>query len=173
MAFWKISDTARELFCDLWRPTNGDVTGLAFVFLHGRAWYMGDKDFFSRPFFRHLVAQGHTLMDVACCLCPEVDINDMIGDIKRAISWMKANAPRYGVDLGKIVIAGGSAGGHLALLAGYVPHHSELAPERLSFFFYVFLNILVVNPDILVAMSIHGNAASSQEALSPQPSATD
>ncbi len=126
--FWTIPDTDRQLLCDIWRPADGNVSGLAFVFLHGSAWAVGDKDMFTRPFFRHLVAQGHTVMDVAYRLIPEVDIYGMIGDVKRAIAWMKANASRYGVNPEKIVLGGGSAGGHLALLAGYAPQHPELTP---------------------------------------------
>jgi acetyl esterase/lipase len=71
-------------------------------------------------------------MDVAYRLVPEVDIYGMIGDVKRAIAWMKDNAERYGVDPGKIVLGGSSAGGHLALLAGYAPKHPELTPEELK-----------------------------------------
>ncbi|NIN61065.1 MAG: alpha/beta hydrolase fold domain-containing protein, partial [Gammaproteobacteria bacterium] len=67
--------TDRQLLCDIWRPGNGDVSGLAIVYFHGGAWFMWDKDFLTRPFFRHLVAQGHTVMDVAYRLCPEVDIS--------------------------------------------------------------------------------------------------
>ena len=127
--FWTIPGTDRQLLCDLWRPANGAVSGLAFVYFHGGAWFLGDKDFLTRPFFRHLVAQGHTVMDVAYRLCPEVDIYGMIGDVKRAIAWMKANASRYGVNPDKIVSGGASAGGHLALLAGFAPQHPELTPE--------------------------------------------
>jgi acetyl esterase/lipase len=61
-----------------------------------------------------------------------VDIYGMIGDVKRAIAWMKVNAERYGVDKEKIVLGGSSAGGHLALLAGYTPQHPELWPEDLK-----------------------------------------
>jgi acetyl esterase/lipase len=71
-------------------------------------------------------------MDVAYRLCPEVDIYSMVGDAKRAIAWMKANASRYGVNPEKIVLGGASAGGHLALLAGYTPQHPELTPEDLK-----------------------------------------
>jgi acetyl esterase/lipase len=130
--FWTIPDTERELLCDVWRPGNGNLSGLAFVYFHGSGWYLFDKDFGTRPFFRHLVAQGHTVMDVSYRLCPEVDIYGMIGDVKRAIAWMKANASRYGVNPEKIVLGGGSAGGHLALLAGYAPQHPELTPEDLK-----------------------------------------
>jgi acetyl esterase/lipase len=130
--FWTIPDTDQQLLCDLWRPRNGNVSGLAFIYLHGSAWTIGDKDFLTRPFFRHLVSQGHTVMDVAYRLIPEVDIYGMVGDVKRAIAWMKANADRYDVDPEKIVLGGASAGGHLALLAGYTPGHPELRPEDIK-----------------------------------------
>jgi acetyl esterase/lipase len=130
--FWTIPGTDRQLLCDIWHPGNGDVSGLAFIYFHGGAWFFGDKDTGTRPFFHHLAAQGHTVMDVAYRLCPEVDIYGMVGDAKRAIAWMKANASRYGVNPEKIVLGGGSAGGHLALLAGYAPEHPELTPEDLK-----------------------------------------
>jgi acetyl esterase/lipase len=131
VAFWTIPDTDRELLCDIWRPANGNVSGLAFIYFHGAGWFALDKDFAktTRPFFRHLVAQGHTVMDVSYRLCPEVDIYGMVGDVKRAIAWMKANASRYGADPEKIVLGGGSTGAHIALLAGYAPQHPELTPE--------------------------------------------
>jgi acetyl esterase/lipase len=130
--FWTIPGTDRQLLCDVWQPANGDVSGLALIFFHGSGWAAGDKDWLTRPFFHHLTAQGHTVMDVAYRLIPEVDIYGMIGDVKRAIAWMKANASRYGVNPEKIVLGGGSAGCHLALLAGYTPHHPELTPIDLK-----------------------------------------
>jgi len=130
--FWTVPDSGRQLLCDIWRPGDGNVSGLAFVYFHNSGWHILDKDFGTRPFFRHLVAQGHTVMDVAYRLCPEVNIYGMIGDIKRAIAWMKANASLYGVNTEKIVLGGASAGGHLALLAGFAPGHPELTPEDLK-----------------------------------------
>jgi len=70
-------------------------------------------------------------MDVAYRLCPEVDIYGMIGDAKRAVAWMKSNASRYGVNPEKVVLGGGSAGAHIALLAAYTPGHSELTPKEI------------------------------------------
>jgi acetyl esterase/lipase len=130
--FWTVPGTDRQLRCDIWRPADGNISGLALVYIHGGAWFIWDKDYYTRPFFRHLVAQGHTVMDVSYRLCPEVDIYGMIGDVKHAIAWMKINASRYGVDPEKIVLGGGSAGGHLAQLAGFTPHHPELTPEDLK-----------------------------------------
>ncbi len=129
VAFWKIPGTDRELLCDIWQPPEGvSLSGLAFIYFHGGAWHWMDKDFSTRPFFRHLAAQGHMVMDVAYRLCPEVDIYGMIGDVKRAVLWIKANAGKYGVDPARVVVGGGSSGGHLALLAAYAPDHPQLTP---------------------------------------------
>jgi acetyl esterase/lipase len=70
-------------------------------------------------------------MDVAYRLCPEVDLWEMVGDVKRAVAWLKANAGQYGVDPDKIVLAGGSAGAHLALLAAYTALNPLYTPDDL------------------------------------------
>jgi acetyl esterase/lipase len=133
LPFWTIAGTDRKLLCDVWQPAEGVArSGLAFIFLHGSAWWVFDKDLGTRPLFRQLTAQGHVIMDVAYRLCPEVDIYEMLGDVKRAIVWMKTNAARYGVDPGRIVVGGGSAGGHLALLAAYAPQLPRLTPAELQ-----------------------------------------
>lgn len=133
VVFWTNPATGRQLLCDIWQPSDGKVSGLTFIYNHGSGWWVGDKDYHktTRPLFKHLVSQGHTVMDVAYRLCPEVDIFDMVGDVKRAISWMRENAEFYGVNPEMLVLGGGSAGGHLALLAAYTPEHPELTPVEL------------------------------------------
>jgi len=130
--FYEVPGTDRQVLCDVWSPADGDVSGLGYIYFHGSGWFTLDKDFGTRPFFNHLAAQGHTVMDVAYRLCPEVDIFDMVGDVKQAIAWMKRNASRYGVDPNKIVLGGGSAGCHLALLAAYAPQQPEFTPQELE-----------------------------------------
>jgi acetyl esterase/lipase len=87
------------------------------VYLHGSAWCMLDKDVGTRPLFRHLAAQGH----VAYWLFPETDLPGMVADAKRALAWMKHHAADLQVRPDRVVVAGGSAGGHLGLLAAYAP----------------------------------------------------
>ena len=136
LPFWTIpceasrgSGADRKLLCDVWQPPNDVVpTGLAFIYVHGGCWSLFDKDFGTRPLFRQLTSQGHVIMNVAYRLCPEVDIYGMVGDVKRAVAWMKANAGRYGVHPERIVLGGGSSGAHLALLAAYTPHYPRLTP---------------------------------------------
>jgi acetyl esterase/lipase len=170
--FWTVPGTDRQLLCDLWRPADSKGSSLAFIYFHGSGWAVFDKDLCTRPFFRHLVAQGHTVMDVAYRLCPEVDIYGMIGDVKRAIAWMKDKATSYGVNSEKIVLGGGSAGGHLALLAGYAPEHPELTPEELKGADLSVCGIVsYYGPTDLLAVYEHMNLQ-KVESLSPVPIGT-
>ena len=130
--FWNIPGTDRRLLCDLWQPSLGARTsGLAVIYLHAGEWHFADKNFGTQPMFRHLAGQGHVVMDVAYRLCPEVDLFGMLGDIQRAVVWMKTNAPHYGVDPNRIVLAGSSAGGHLASLAAYTSDCPEFIPDEI------------------------------------------
>jgi acetyl esterase/lipase len=131
--FTTIPGTDRKIFCDLWQPPEHvRPTGLAIIYLHGSAFYLLDKDLGTRPLFGHLAAQGHVIMDLAYRLAPETDIMGMVHDVKRAIVWMKEMAGNFGIDPGQIVLAGGSAGGHLALLAAYTANDPAFIPKDLK-----------------------------------------
>jgi acetyl esterase/lipase len=132
LPFWTVPGTERELLCDLWRPAPGDSSGLAYIYLHPSGWAAGDKGMFTHHVFRHLSAQGHTVMDVAYRLLPEVEISGMVGDAWRAVAWVKANAQRFDVDPEKVVLGGGSAGAHIATLAAYATEDSEWMPAELA-----------------------------------------
>jgi acetyl esterase/lipase len=132
ISFTTIPNTGRQLLCDVWQPLSTTTpSGLAFIYLHGSAWSLLDKDVGTRPFFCHLAAQGHMIMDVAYRLAPETDMMGMVNDVKRAIVWMKENARTYGVNPNTIVVGGGSAGGHLALMTAYTANNPQFTPEEL------------------------------------------
>jgi len=130
--FATLPGEGRNLLCDLWLPPEKvPASGLIFIYLHGSAWYLLDKDVGTRPLFRRLAAQGHVVMDVAYRLVPETDMMGMVHDVKRAIHWIKENAARYQVNARQIVVGGGSAGAHLALMAAYTSGNSEFTPVDL------------------------------------------
>jgi acetyl esterase/lipase len=159
-------ETDDPLHADIWQPPhNVPRTGLAIIFLHGSGWHFGDKDIATRSFFRHLAAQGHVIMDVAYTLAPKAQLNAMLADVKRAITWMKASAPSYDVNPERIVLMGGSAGGHLALLAAYTPNHPELQPidvdmdtsVRAVVSYYGPPDLLTLYEDFKLSLSLYGN----------------
>lgn len=117
--------TQEPLLADIWEPPL-DVprTGLLFLYLHGGAWHYGQKDLGTRYFFRHLTTQGHVVLDLAYTMAHKAQLPDMIGDVREAIGWIKRNAARYGVHPDRIVLSGGSAGGHLALMTSYTSHEA-------------------------------------------------
>ena len=133
ISFATIPGTDRKLLCDIWQPPdNITPSGVAFIYMHGSAFYFLDKDFNTRPFFRQLAAQGHVIMDVAYRLAPETDMMGMVNDVKRAVVWMKENAGTFKMDPNKIVVGGGSAGAHLALLAAYTANNPQFTPKELE-----------------------------------------
>lgn len=122
--------TRRPLLADLWTPpADVPTSGLGVIYVHGGAWHIGDKDMGTSPLFRRLAAQGHVVMDIAYSLAPHVTLTEMATDVKRAIIWLKTNGSGYGVRPDRIVLVGGSAGGHLALLAAYTPNHPAFQPN--------------------------------------------
>jgi acetyl esterase/lipase len=132
VAFSTPPGRARPLLCDLWQPPVGvPPSGLAFIYFHGSSWVVFDKDIGTRTLFGRLAAQGHVIMDVAYRLFPETDIEGMVGDVRRSIAWMKAHGAPLGVKPDRIVIGGGSAGAHLALLAAYTEGNAKLTPPDL------------------------------------------
>ncbi|MEJ2606479.1 MAG: alpha/beta hydrolase, partial [Anaerolineales bacterium] len=112
--------TGEPLLADLWWPAEDThPSGLGIIYLHGSGWHYGDKDLGTRPFFHHLVAQGHVILDLAYALAPKARLKDMLSDVAHAKDWMQTNGPRHGVRPDRIVLMGGSAGGHLALQSAY------------------------------------------------------
>ena len=133
VVFATVPGSGRKLLCDLWQPPAAvSSSGLAVVYLHGSAWCMLDKDVGTRPLFRHLTAQGHVVVDVAHRLFPETDMPGMLADTKRALAWVKDHAADLGIRPDRVVVAGGSSGGHLALLAAYAADDPALTPVELT-----------------------------------------
>jgi acetyl esterase/lipase len=130
VAFATVPGSNRRLLADVWSPPTGVAPSrLGFIYLHGGGYSAFDKGGPTELWFRHLAAQGHVVMDVAYRLIPETTVVGMQGDVKRAVAWLKRNADQYGVDPNNIVLGGGSAGSHLALLAAYAPYHPLFTPE--------------------------------------------
>ncbi len=61
--------------------------------------------------------RGYTVFTVFTSSQPRYNIMEEIGDVKRAIRYVRYNAKKFNIDPNKIGIVGSSSGGHLALMA--------------------------------------------------------
>lgn len=111
----KVGD--RSLKLDLYLPQRDDASSRSplVVWVHGGAWRAGSKD--NVPLLRWL-DHGFAIASVEYRLSPEAKFPAQVHDIKGAIRFLRARANEFGLDPQRFVIAGGSAGGHLAALVG-------------------------------------------------------
>lgn len=90
---------------DLFRP-KGEPAGL-FVFIHGGYWMRFDKSFWSW-LAEGPLARGYAVAMPSYTLCPDITISGITREIGEAI------AHAAGMVEGPVILAGHSAGGHLA-----------------------------------------------------------
>jgi arylformamidase len=85
------------------------------VFIHGGYWRSLDKQDFSflAPAF---VRAGVAVAIPNYGLAPATSIAEMVRQMLRALAWLYRRAPELGIDRRRIVVAGHSAGAHLAAM---------------------------------------------------------
>ena len=85
------------------------------VFIHGGYWRSLDKQDFSflAPAF---VRAGVAVAMPNYGLAPATPIEEMVRQMLRAMAWLYHHAPELGIDRRRIVVAGHSAGAHLAAM---------------------------------------------------------
>lgn len=85
------------------------------IFIHGGYWQWIDKDHYTFA-LEPLVNAGALVANVNYALCPEVDLQTQINQIRTACAWVWRHASEYGGNPEQLHIAGHSAGGHLAAM---------------------------------------------------------
>ncbi len=116
----------RSLVLDLYQPVNGAASMEArpvVVWVHGGAWRSGSKK--SVPVMA-LLDHGFAIASVEYRLSPEAKFPAQVHDIKAAIRFLRAHAKAYMLDSQRFVVAGASAGGHLAALVGVTNGNERL-----------------------------------------------
>jgi len=85
------------------------------VYIHGGYWRaLGKRDqsFVAPPF----VEAGAMVVLPGYALCPIVSVEHIVLQMVRALAWVHRHAGEFGGDAQRIVVAGHSAGGHLATM---------------------------------------------------------
>lgn len=92
-----------------------EPTSPCLVFIHGGYWQRGSRDIVSvlakgvRPLGWSVAFPGYDLT-------PDVTLTELVGQITTALDWLATRGPDFGI-AGPIVVAGHSAGGHLAAMS--------------------------------------------------------
>jgi arylformamidase len=147
---------------DLFPAIGGDSASATVMFIHGGYWQALDRSFFSH-LARGLNARGVRVAMPSYSLCPHVRIVDIVEEVRMAARLLGAGGA-------KLVVAGHSAGGHLAacLLATDWPSVDPALPSNLVPAAYAISGLFELTP--LVPTSVNdalGLDEAEAERLSP------
>lgn len=118
---------------DIYLPEEGDGPFPVIVSIHGGAFRFGDKaDGQLRPMLEGL-NRGYAVISINYRMSGEAHFPSAVHDIKAAIRRIRAHADDYFLNADKIAVWGGSAGGHLAAMAGLTGGVSELEDLTLGY----------------------------------------
>lgn len=111
-----------HLKLNLHRP-DGQARSPLIVWVHGGAWRAGSKS--GMPLGK-LVDAGYAVASVDYRLSTESRFPAQAHDLKAAIRFLRGHGSQWNLPTNTIVIAGESAGGHLAALVGVTNGNSDL-----------------------------------------------
>ena len=117
---------------DVWRRPDAGPGAPVVLYLHGGAWTFGDKREQGRPMLHEFVARGWVAVTPNYRLAPRDPWPAPMVDAVAALAWVKREIATYGGDPERVVVSGGSAGGHLAALVGLAGGDPAWRPEGLG-----------------------------------------
>ena len=103
---------------DVHRADDDKIRPVA-VSIHGAALMNGGRAGMGRT-QKELLKEGYCVVSIDYRLAPETKLPEIIADVEDAFRWIHANAKeKLKGDTSKLVVLGGSAGGHLTLSSGF------------------------------------------------------
>jgi acetyl esterase/lipase len=87
------------------------------VFLHGGSWVAGDQTYVD-PIIKSQLRRGWVVLSATYRKSYQASWPAQARDIDRMMRWVRSRSYELGVDTDTVVLAGHSAGGHLALMNG-------------------------------------------------------
>jgi acetyl esterase/lipase len=127
LVYWQHG--SRCLALDLYLPERAAAPLV--VFVHGGGWQSGYRAEFA-PLAARLAQRGYAAAIISYRLAGEAGYPAAVHDAQAAVRWLRAHASRYGFDPQRLVLAGGSAGGQIASLAGITAGQPGWSPAALD-----------------------------------------
>lgn len=103
---------------DIYYPTTTETPVPVVINIHGGGWNHGEKE--SQTGFDFYFENGFAVANMEYRMTPQALAPAAVQDVRCLIHYLANNAKRLNIDPHKIILRGGSAGGHLALTAGYL-----------------------------------------------------
>lgn len=125
-----------DLYLYIFEPEGHDAAEAktpAIVFFFGGGWNSGTPKQFEQQ-ARYLAKRGMIAIcaDYRVASRQKTSPKECVADGKSAIRWVRSNAARLGIDPDRIAAGGGSAGGHVAAVAGMTEGLDDPADENSS-----------------------------------------
>lgn len=108
----------RPLELDVYRSEKQVKPAPVVIAIHGGSWRSGNRGELSALNY-YLAARGYVVVSPSYRFAPAFPHPAASQDIDAVISFLKDNAPNFGIDPTRIVLLGRSAGAELALIAAY------------------------------------------------------
>jgi acetyl esterase/lipase len=117
----KIGD--RELKLNAFLPDNPKTPVPAILEIHGGWWYGGDSASTIEGVggWQFFMRRGLAVFSIQYRLGEAGGFPQNIRDCRNAVRFIRQNAKRFNIDPNRIMVTGGSAGGHLSLMVAMVP----------------------------------------------------
>jgi acetyl esterase len=117
----------RNLDARLYVPEGAPETPPLVLFYHGGGWVIGDLDSHDGTCRALARASKAAVLSVAYRLAPKHRYPDAPHDCFDALTWASQNGATLGVDIGRLAVAGDSAGGNLAAAVAIMARDHGLA----------------------------------------------
>ncbi|HEX6805989.1 MAG TPA: alpha/beta hydrolase [Terriglobales bacterium] len=106
-----------EAKLDVYQPADSSGPTPVVIVIHGGGWIAGTKEERVLEMMPYL-QMGFAAVNVEYRLAQVSPAPAAVEDCRCALHWVFANAKKYNFDPQRVVVQGGSAGGHLALITG-------------------------------------------------------
>jgi acetyl esterase/lipase len=114
-----------DLTLDIYRLAKPPTTSPVLIYLHGGSWTGGSPHRQAQSLFHRLARDGWRVAAIRYPLSPAATFPAHLIGVHRSIEWVKRQP---WADPSRVVLAGGSAGGHLAALAALTAGEERFRP---------------------------------------------
>ncbi|MEA3478884.1 MAG: alpha/beta hydrolase, partial [Bacteroidota bacterium] len=107
-----------SLQLDIYKQKNLSEAAPVLIFIHGGGWSKGKRSDYL-PYLLDYAQKGYVTVTVSYRLSGVALFPAAVQDVQAAVQWIRDHSTEHMINPEKVALIGGSAGGHLAMMAGY------------------------------------------------------